>query len=92
MLSSVVINSLYSVFSFNSIVWFLTTGLQFAVGWWYGKSAVFYLPSGWFGPLTWWLSFPFAPTGSVSCGVWQLACKRVIKIGERVARDLMTSE
>ncbi|KZT10776.1 uncharacterized protein LAESUDRAFT_721151 [Laetiporus sulphureus 93-53] len=73
---------------FNSAIWFLTAGVQFIVGWWYRKSAVFYLPPGWFGPLSWWLAFPFAPAGSVSCGVWQMACRRVIKIGERVVKDL----
>ncbi|EKM54197.1 uncharacterized protein PHACADRAFT_123019 [Phanerochaete carnosa HHB-10118-sp] len=73
---------------FNTIVWVLTAGLQFFVGWWYRKAAVFYLPPGWFGPLTWWLSFPFAPAGSVSCGVWQMACRRVIKVGERVVKNL----
>ncbi|KAH9935729.1 WRB/Get1 family [Fomitopsis serialis] len=62
---------------FSTVVWVLTAGLQFFVGWWYRKSAVFYLPPGWFGPLTWWLSFPFAPAGSVSCGV-----------GERVVKEL----
>ena len=65
-----------------------TAGLQFFVGWWYRKAAVFYLPPGWFGPLTWWLALPFAPAGSVSCGVWQMACRRVIKVGERVVREL----
>lgn len=27
--------------------------------------------------------------GSVSVGVWQMACKRVILIGERVVKDLL---
>ncbi|KAI9461308.1 CHD5-like protein-domain-containing protein [Lactarius psammicola] len=76
---------------FNTTLWTMTTGLQFAIGWWYSRAAVFYLPAAWFGPLTWWLSFPFAPTGSVSCGVWQMACRRVIKIGERVVKELMDS-
>ncbi|KAG6817506.1 GET complex subunit get1 [Tephrocybe sp. NHM501043] len=76
---------------FNTTVWVLTTGVQFLVGWWYRKAAVFYLPQGWFGPLGWWFSFPFAPAGSVSVGVWQMACKRVIKVGERVVRDLAGS-
>ncbi|KAI6000591.1 CHD5-like protein-domain-containing protein [Pisolithus albus] len=71
---------------FNSLVWILTTGLQFVIGWWYRRSAVFYLPPGWFGPLTWWLALPFAPKGSVSVGVWQLACRRVIKVGERTVK------
>ncbi|CAL1706706.1 unnamed protein product [Somion occarium] len=75
---------------FNSTIWISTTGLQFIVGWWYRKSAVFFLPPSWFGPLTWWLSFPFAPAGSVSCGVWQMACRRVIKVGERVAKELLS--
>ena len=48
---------------FNSFIWICTTGVQFVVGWWYRNAAVFYLPHGWFGPLTWWLSFPFAPKG-----------------------------
>jgi len=73
---------------FKGFVWVLTTGTQFVVGWWYRKSAVFYLPPGWLGPLTWWMAFPFAPAGSISCGAWQMACRRLIKVGERVAKDL----
>ncbi|KAI0317197.1 CHD5-like protein-domain-containing protein [Amylostereum chailletii] len=73
---------------FNSLLWILTTGVQFVIGWWYRSAAVFYLPPAWFGALTWWLSFPFAPTGSVSCGIWQMACRRVIKVGERVVKEL----
>ncbi|KAF9478378.1 hypothetical protein BDN70DRAFT_48653 [Pholiota conissans] len=76
---------------FNTLLWILTTGLQFVVGWWYRKQAVFYLPEGWFGPLGWWLSLPFAPAGSVSVGVWQMACKRIILVGERVVKDLLGS-
>jgi tail-anchored protein insertion receptor len=95
---------------FNSALWFFTTGLQFIVGWWYRKAAVFYLPNEWLGPLTWWIALPFAPKGmsnaasrqtrlmcfvfvlklgSVSCGVWQMACRRVIKLGERLAKDIL---
>ena len=48
---------------FNTTLWIMTTGLQFAIGWWYSRSAVFYLPAAWLGPLTWWLSLPFAPAG-----------------------------
>ncbi|KAJ3530583.1 hypothetical protein NM688_g7689 [Phlebia brevispora] len=73
---------------FNTAIWICTAGLQLVIGWWYRKAAVFYLPPGWFGPITWWLAFPFAPSGSVSCGVWQMACKRVIKLSERIVRDL----
>ena len=51
---------------FNTLLWFLTTGLQFAVGWWYRTQPVFFLPQGWLGPLGWWLALPFAPAGT-SC-------------------------
>ncbi|EIM82783.1 uncharacterized protein STEHIDRAFT_102170 [Stereum hirsutum FP-91666 SS1] len=74
---------------FNTALWVLTTGVQFIVGWWYRSAAVFYLPPTWLGPLAWFLAFPFAPAGSVSCGVWQMVCRRVIKVGERVVKDLM---
>ncbi|KAF8329317.1 WRB/Get1 family [Amanita rubescens] len=76
---------------FNSVIWVGTTGVQFVVGWWYRKAAVFYLPPGWFGPLTWWLAFPFGPKGSVSVGVWQMACKRVLVVCERIAKDFAGS-
>ncbi|KIO20314.1 hypothetical protein M407DRAFT_245854 [Tulasnella calospora MUT 4182] len=76
---------------FNTAIWILTTGAQMVLGWWYRKTPVFYLPKGWFGPFTWWLSLPFAPAGSVSCGTWQMACKRVITMMERVVRDLYAS-
>ena len=131
------------------LLWLLTTGLQFAVGWWYRKQPVFFLPQGWFGPLGWWLALPFAPagtfffpcaarynpiratrlchvagplmnsrqfrlisprvsnntqcvhrfhlfsethlsatifTGSVSVGVWQIACRRLIVVGEKAVK------
>ncbi|KAG8896069.1 GET complex subunit get1 [Tulasnella sp. 417] len=96
---------------FHTAIWILTTGAQMVLGWWYRKTPVFYLPKGWFGPFTWWLSLPFAPAGksrtgplsrlgrdidpsalgSVSCGAWQMACKRVITMMERVVRDLYDS-
>jgi hypothetical protein len=72
---------------FNSLLWLLTTGLQFGVGWWYRKQPVFYLPQGWFGPLGWWLALPFAPAGSVSVGVWQIACRRLIVVGEKAVKS-----
>ncbi|KAF7305970.1 Protein GET1 [Mycena chlorophos] len=77
---------------FNTVVWVLTTGLQFAVGWWFRRSAVFYLPPGWLGPLGWWLAFPFAPKGSVSVGAWQMACRRILKAGERVVKDVLAAD
>jgi hypothetical protein len=48
---------------FNSVLWTVTSGSQYALGWWYGKQAVFYLPPEWFGPAQWWLALPFAPLG-----------------------------
>jgi len=76
---------------FSVFIWIFTTGLQFAVGYWYRKAPVFYLPPGWLGPVTWWLSLPFAPAGSVSCGIWQMACRRVIKVGERAVKDFAST-
>ncbi|KAG7098395.1 GET complex subunit get1 [Marasmius oreades] len=77
-------------FKFNTGIWILTTGLQFFVGWWYRKAPIFYLPPGWFGPLGWVLALPFAPTGSVSVGMWQMTSRRVIKVGERVVKELVS--
>jgi hypothetical protein len=59
------IASAKSAFSmkFSSVIWVLTTGLQFGIGWWYRNAAVFYLPPNWLGPLTWTLALPFAPKG-----------------------------
>ncbi len=31
-------------------------------------------------------------SGSVSCGVWQMACRRVIKVGERAVKELFISQ
>jgi len=77
---------------FNSVLWIVTSGTQHALGWWYGKQAVFYLPPQWFGPAQWWLKLPFAPLGSVSVGVWQMACRRVLRIGEDIVKDFMASD
>lgn len=85
---------------FKGVLWFMTTGVDLFIGWWFRRQPVFYLPEDWLGPLTWWLSFPFAPkgaststytrrmplitpTGSVSVGVWSIACKRVLGVLER---------
>jgi len=50
--------------AFRPVLWILTSGIQLFIGWWYGRQAVFYVPASVLGPLTWWLSFPFAPAGS----------------------------
>jgi len=74
---------------FNSALWLVTTGSQFVIGWWYRKQAVFYLPTGWFGLAEWWLALPFAPKGSVSCGAWQIACRRTIRVLEGIVRNFI---
>lgn len=76
---------------FNSFVWILTTGLQLVVTFYYRRTPVFYVPPGWFGPVTWWLAFPFAPKGSVSVGIWQMACRRVVAVLEGVVKELWAS-
>ncbi|TFK21115.1 hypothetical protein FA15DRAFT_97066 [Coprinopsis marcescibilis] len=73
---------------FNALIWVLTSGVTFVIGWWYGRKPVFYLPEGWMGPLTWWFSFPFAPRGSVSVGVWSFACKRIFLVLERAGKAI----
>ncbi|CAO3687170.1 unnamed protein product [Rhizopus stolonifer] len=64
---------------FKSVLWILVHGSQMIVILWFRKSAVFYLPPGWFGPAQRFLSWPFAPAGSVSVAVWFAACRRMIK-------------
>ncbi|KAF5357291.1 hypothetical protein D9758_005845 [Tetrapyrgos nigripes] len=72
---------------FKAAIWLSTTGLQFFVGWWYRKTPIFYLPPGWLGPLAWILAFPFAPRGSVGVGMWQMVCRRSIRVGERLVKE-----
>lgn len=51
----------------SSALWFLTTGIQFILVWWYRKSAVVWLPKGYVaGGLGWWFSFPSAPKGELT--------------------------
>jgi len=77
---------------FNWLLWATTTGAQFVLVWWYRREPVFYLPPGWLGPLAYFFSLPSAPKGSVSSAAWQMACQRVIKMGERFVRDLRAPE
>ncbi|KZO99630.1 hypothetical protein CALVIDRAFT_595746 [Calocera viscosa TUFC12733] len=76
---------------FKTSLFILTSGAQWLLVWWYRKSPVFYLPPGWLGPLGWWLSLPFAPAGSVSCGMWQFACRRVIKLCSALVREIFAA-
>ncbi|CAG7849394.1 Protein GET1 {ECO:0000255/HAMAP-Rule:MF_03113} AltName: Full=Guided entry of tail-anchored proteins 1 {ECO:0000255/HAMAP-Rule:MF_03113} [Serendipita indica DSM 11827] len=75
--------------NFNWFLWFATTGAQFVLVWWYRREPVFFLPPGWLGPMGWFLSLPSAPSGSVSGAAWQMACQRVVKMGERFVKDLL---
>ncbi|KAI9637645.1 protein GET1 [Dioszegia hungarica] len=86
------ITSAKSSFSlrFNSLLWFITTGSQLFLVWWYRRQPVFYLPSGWApGIVGWMLSFPSAPKGSVSSAAWAAVCKRVLLTAEEVVKDLL---
>lgn len=47
----------------KSALWFIVHGSQLGMVMWFRKSAVFYLPPGWFGPAQRILSWPFAPAG-----------------------------
>ncbi|KAI8372370.1 WRB/Get1 family [Choanephora cucurbitarum] len=73
----------------KSVLWFLVHGSQFVMVMWFRKNAVFYLPPGWFGPAQRFLSWPFAPAGSVSVAVWFAACRRMIKSVALVVNDFV---
>ncbi|GAA5794936.1 WRB/Get1 family [Helicostylum pulchrum] len=73
----------------KSALWFIVHGSQLGMVMWFRKSAVFYLPPGWFGPAQRILSWPFAPAGSVSVAVWFAACRRVIKAVALTANDFV---
>lgn len=45
---------------------------------WWSAEPVFYVPEQWFGPLTSWLKFPFAPLGSVGVFYWWSALKSIL--------------
>ncbi|KAI8053178.1 WRB/Get1 family [Gilbertella persicaria] len=73
----------------KSVLWFVVHGSQLVMVMWFRKSAVFYLPPGWFGPAQRFLSWPFAPAGSVSVAVWFAACRRMIKALALTANDFI---
>ncbi|KAK9763572.1 GET complex subunit get1 [Basidiobolus ranarum] len=53
-------------------------GARILVVLWYRYEPMFYLPQGWFSPITFVFSYPAAPTGSVSVLFWFLICQRVV--------------
>ncbi|KAG0208225.1 GET complex subunit get1 [Mortierella sp. GBA30] len=65
---------------FKSLLWFITSGIQFIMVAWYRRTAVFYLPQGWFGPAERILAMPFAERGSVSIAIWFYFCRKVIHL------------
>lgn len=59
--------------------WLGTNGLRFFLQFWFSKQPLFWLPQGWVpGYVEWILSFPRAPSGSISIQVWGVACASVI--------------
>ncbi|ORY35685.1 protein GET1 [Naematelia encephala] len=75
---------------FSSVLWLVTTGAQLVLVWWYRRQPVFYLPQTWTpGVVRWILSFPSAPSGSVSSGAWCTVCKRVLSTLEEIVKDLI---
>ncbi|EJT99021.1 hypothetical protein DACRYDRAFT_82924 [Dacryopinax primogenitus] len=84
------ISSQKSAFSlrFKVILWLLTSAAPYILTFYYRREAVFYLPPGLLGPLEWWMSFPWAPKGSVSCAMWQFACRRAVKTAAGLGREL----
>jgi len=76
---------------FRTLFYIFTNGLQIILVFWFRKSAVFYVPNGWFGPVEWCLSFPFAPRRSVSVMVWFFVCNKVIRNAEGIFRGLSES-
>ncbi|KAJ3554392.1 hypothetical protein NP233_g12430 [Leucocoprinus birnbaumii] len=73
--------------AFRAFLWIIVNIPQYAIAWRYRSKGVFWLPQGWFNPVvTWWLSFPFAPRGSVSVMTWTWACKAVLQVSEEVVR------
>ncbi|KAF0477677.1 get complex subunit get1 [Gigaspora margarita] len=64
---------------FTSFLWVASNGIQIILMLYFLSTPVFYLPQGWFSPVTWIFSMPFSPSGSVSVGFWFLACRKMVK-------------
>lgn len=61
--------------------WLSTNGLKLFLQFWYSKTPVYALPTGWFPYyVEWILSFPRAPLGSVSIQVWSNVCATTIGV------------
>lgn len=70
----------------STLRWLGTQGLRFILQFWFAKSPMFWLPSGWVPYyVEWILSFPRAPLGSVSINIWGIACASSIAlVGEAI--------
>ena len=63
----------------NTARFVIITAARLYIQWTYTREPIYWLPKGWipwYGE--WILSFPRAPSGSVSVQVWQLACGAVL--------------
>jgi hypothetical protein len=63
----------------NIVRFFTINGFRLYLQWSFSRQPIYWLPKGWipwYGE--WILSFPYAPRGSVSVQVWQLACGSVL--------------
>ncbi|KAA8649195.1 hypothetical protein EYZ11_012298 [Aspergillus tanneri] len=70
--------------------WVSTTGLKVFLQFWYSKTPVFALPEAWFPYyITWILSFPRAPLGSVSIHVWSNVCATAISVFAEIFTSLL---
>ncbi|BGP13395.1 hypothetical protein JCM10213_008554 [Rhodosporidiobolus nylandii] len=76
---------------FKTFLWILTTVVPFVMSSYHRKSAVFYLPEGWFGPLGWWLGLPSAPAGALAVSLWTMSIKRTISAVKTATKELVPS-
>ncbi|QIW97373.1 hypothetical protein AMS68_002891 [Peltaster fructicola] len=61
--------------------WVATSGIRYALQWWFSKRAMFWLPQGWVPhAVEWILSLTAAPLGSISINMWWIACASMISL------------
>ncbi|KAF7162769.1 hypothetical protein CNMCM5623_007938 [Aspergillus felis] len=70
--------------------WLSTNGLKIFLQFYYSKTPVFALPTGWFPSyVEWVLSFPRAPRGSVSVQVWNSVCATAIAVMAEIVTSML---
>jgi tail-anchored protein insertion receptor len=65
----------------NTVRFLAVNGFRVYLQYNYSRQPMYWLPKGWipwYGE--WILAFPYAPRGSVSVQVWQMACGSVLKL------------